>query len=50
MASLLAYASSEKNALPAKTQWDKNVFPSANTAEVAATDFYRVPFYRKMRP
>ena len=27
---------------------DKNVFPSAITAEGAAADFNRVPFYRKI--
>ncbi len=51
MASLLAYASSGKNALPAKKQWDKMFFPSAITAEGAAADSNRVPFYReKSRP
>ena len=46
-ASLLAYASSGKTSFPLKTV-DKNVFPSAITAEVAAADFNRVPFYRKI--
>lgn len=31
-----------------KKQWDKNVFSSAITAEGAAADFNRVPFYRKI--
>ena len=47
-ASLLAYASSEKNVLPVKKTVDKIVFPSAITAEGAAADFNRVPFYRKI--
>ena len=49
MVSLLAYASSEKTPFPQKSS-GINVFSSANTAEGAATDFDRVPFYRKMRP
>lgn len=48
MASFLAYASSVKNALPASAV-GKIVFPSAITAEGAAADFNRVPFYRKNR-
>ena len=47
MASLLAHASSEKTPFPFKKTVDKNVFPSAITAEGAAADFNRVPFYRK---
>ena len=51
MASLLAYASAEKSFLPAKKAVDKMLFPSAITAEGAAADFNRVPFYRKnLRP
>jgi len=32
---------------PSRKSSGINVFPSANTAEGAATDFDRVPFYRK---
>ena len=35
---------------PSRKSSGINVFSSANTAEGAATDFDRVPFYRKMRP